>query len=80
MSQPKKYYIDTFNKKIYNEFIIILLEVLMRKVELRMKEEYKYKTIKKLVETNGNKKRAATKLDCTVRHINRMIAGHKEKG
>lgn len=35
----------------------------MRKVELRMKEEYKYKTIKKLVETNGNKKRAATKLE-----------------
>ncbi len=28
----------------------------MRKVELRMKEEYKYKTIKKLVKTNGNKK------------------------
>lgn len=52
----------------------------MRKVELRMKEEFKYKTIKKLVETNGNKKRAATKLDCTVRHINRMIAGYKEKG
>ncbi len=52
----------------------------MRKVELRMKEEVKYKTIKKLVETNGNKKRAANKLDCTVRHINRMIAGYKEKG
>lgn len=30
----------------------------MRKVELRMNEEYKYKIIKKLVETNGNKKRA----------------------
>lgn len=27
----------------------------MRKVELRMNEEYKYKIIKKLVETNGNK-------------------------
>lgn len=26
----------------------------MRKVELRMKEEYKYKTIKKLVETSGS--------------------------
>ena len=32
-----------------------MLEVLMRKVELRMNEEYKYKIIKKLVETNGNK-------------------------
>ena len=34
----------------------------MRKVELRMNEEFKYKIIKKLVETNGNKKRAAIKL------------------
>ena len=41
----------------------------MRKVELRMKEELKYLVIKKLVETNGNKKRAAIKLGCTVRHI-----------
>jgi hypothetical protein len=38
-----------------------------------MKEELKYLTIKKLVETNGNKKRAATKLQCTVRSIDRMI-------
>lgn len=28
----------------------------MKKVELRMKEEIKYLTIKKLIETNGNKK------------------------
>ena len=34
----------------------------MRKVELRMNEEYNYKIIKKLVETNGNKQRAAVKL------------------
>ena len=52
----------------------------MRKVELRMKEELKYLTIKKLVETNGNKKRAAIKLGCTVRHIDRLIAGYKDKG
>ncbi len=52
----------------------------MKKVELRMKEEMKYLTIKKLVETNGNKKRAAIKLDCTIRSIDRMIAGYKEKG
>ena len=31
----------------------------MRKVELRMNEEKKYKVIKKLIETNGNKKHAA---------------------
>lgn len=52
----------------------------MRKVELRMNEELKYLTIKKLVETNGNKKRASIKLQCTVRSIDRMIAGYKEKG
>ena len=38
-----------------------------------MDEEYKYKIIKKLVETNGNKQRAAIKLDITKRHINRLI-------
>ena len=52
----------------------------MRKVELRMNEEYKYKTIKKLVETNGNKKRAALKLDCTVRTINRLIIKYRIEG
>lgn len=52
----------------------------MRKVELRMNEELKYLVIKKLVETNGNKKRAAVKLQCTIRSIDRMIAGYKEKG
>ena len=46
----------------------------MRKVELRMNEELKYKVIKKLVETNGNKKRAAVMLNRSVRQIDRMIA------
>jgi transposase len=45
-----------------------------------MGENEKYITIKKLVETNGNKKRAALHLGCTVRHINRMINGYKEQG
>ncbi len=44
----------------------------MRKVELRMNEQNKYEIIKKLVETDGNKKRAATKLGCTVRTINNL--------
>lgn len=80
MSQPKNI-IDTFNKKLYNTKVItFLLEVQMRKVELTVKENLKYLTIKKLVETNGNKKRASIKLGCTVRHIDRMIAGYKEKG
>ena len=52
----------------------------MRKVELRMNEEYKYITIKKLVETNGNKKRAATKLKRSIRQIDRLIAGYKAFG
>lgn len=52
----------------------------MRKVTLGMTEEDKYVTIKKLVETEGNKQRAAIHLGCTVRHINRMIKGYKEKG
>ena len=45
----------------------------MRKVELRMNEQNKYEIIKKLVDTNGNKKRAANRLGCTVRTINRLI-------
>ena len=44
----------------------------MRKVELRMNEENKYLIIKKLVETNGNKNRAAIKLGYTVRIVNVM--------
>ena len=52
----------------------------MRKVELRMNEELKYKVIKKIVETNGNKKRAAVMLNRSIRQIDRMISGYKEKG
>lgn len=52
----------------------------MRKVELRMNEEYKYQIIKKLVETNGNKQRAAIKLKRSLRQIDRMIAGYNKFG
>lgn len=52
----------------------------MRKVNLTMEEKDKYSTIKKLIETDGNKKRAAIALNCSVRHINRMIKGYKESG
>ena len=77
MSQQKNI-IDTFNKKLYNTKVIrFLFEVWMRKVELTVKENLKYLTIKKLVETNGNKIRASIKLGCTVSHIYRMIAGYK---
>lgn len=53
----------------------------MRKVELSLKENYKYKTIKKLVETNGNKECARIKLGLkSIRQINRLIAGYKKYG
>lgn len=52
----------------------------MRKVNLRMNEERKYEVIKRLVDSNGNKERAAVALGCTVRHINRLINGYKAKG
>ncbi len=45
-----------------------------------MDENQKYEIIKKLVETNGNKKTAALKIGCSDRHINRLVAGYKEKG
>lgn len=45
-----------------------------------MNEEYKYKIIKKLVEKNGNKQRAAVKLKRSIRQIDRMIACYKSFG
>lgn len=45
-----------------------------------MKEQKKYEVIKKLKETNGNKKRAAVELGCTVRHVNRMLKGYETQG
>lgn len=55
-------------------------EVYMRKVVLRMNEQYKYEVIKKLVEEKENKKRAAEKLQCSSRTINRLIILYNEKG
>ena len=52
----------------------------MRKVDLKMNEEYKYLIIKKLVETNGKKNRAAIQLNCTTRTINRLILKYKNEG
>lgn len=45
-----------------------------------MDEDKKYEIIKKLVDTNGNKKTAELKIGCTGRHINRLIKGYKEHG
>lgn len=52
----------------------------MRKVELRMNEQYKYETIKELVEHGGNKNRASKKLGISRRQIDRLIIIYKEKG
>lgn len=52
----------------------------IRKVILSMDENQKYEVIKKLVDTNGNKRTAALKIGCTTRHISRLIKGYKEKG
>lgn len=52
----------------------------MKRVELNMKEQNIYQIIKKLVETNGNKKRAAIRLGCTERHINKLIIKYKTEG
>ena len=52
----------------------------IKKIELNMREQEKYEIIKNLVETNGNKKRAALKIGCTQRHINRLIQRYKKEG
>lgn len=52
----------------------------MRKVELNVNEQYRYEVIKKLVETNGNKDRAAKKLNCSRRTIDRLILKYKREG
>ena len=52
----------------------------MRKVILRMNEQFKYEKIKELVDHGGNKKRVALELEITVRQVNRLIIKYKEKG
>ncbi len=72
MSQMERmsYNRDSLNERGY----------IMRKIELNMKEHHKYEIIKKLVETDGNKLNASIKIGCSVRHVNRMIAGYKANG
>lgn len=43
-----------------------------------MIEQMKYDIIKKLVETDGNKDRAAIQIGCTRHHINRLTKGYRE--
>lgn len=53
---------------------------IIRKVDLTMNELRKYEVIKKLVDENGNKNRAAMTLNITKRQVNRLINAYKEKG
>ena len=54
---------------------------MIRKVELSMDEQQKYEVIKALADhPDPNKQRAALILQCTVRHINRMLNGYTEQG
>lgn len=45
-----------------------------------MDEQKKYEVIKKLVDENGNKNRAAMTLNITRRQVNRLIIAYKERG
>lgn len=54
---------------------------IIRKVNLSMNEQKKYEVIKSLTEhPTPNKQRAALTLGCSVRHINRMLAGYRKEG
>ena len=52
----------------------------MKKIILTPMEENKYNIIKELVDHSGNKRRAALKLNCYIRTINRLIACYKSEG
>lgn len=53
---------------------------IIRKVNLTMDEQRKYEVIKKLVDEDGNKDRAAMTLGITKRQVNRLIHKYKENG
>lgn len=53
---------------------------MIRRIDLNMNEQKKYEVIKKLVDAQGNKDRAAITLGITRRQVNRLIIAYKEKG
>ena len=52
----------------------------MKKERPKPSQEKKYQIIKKLAETDGNKKAAAVKLNCSLRTIDRLIQVYKTQG
>lgn len=75
----------TTNENVPNVWYDSLLstrqeDIVIRKVKLTMDEQRKYEVIKKLVDENGNKARAALSLGITTRHVNRLIKSYKEQG
>lgn len=52
----------------------------MKRIILTMNEDFKYQIIKELVDHNGNKARAALKLNLSTRQINRLIKNYHNKG
>ncbi len=52
----------------------------IRKVKLSLDRQEKYEIIKSLVDHKGNKKRAAIKLNCTLRTVNRLIQKYLDYG
>ena len=53
---------------------------IIRRIELNMDEQKKYEVIKKLVDTNGNKDRAAMTLGISRRQVNRLIIAYNDEG
>lgn len=53
---------------------------IVKRIDLTMKYEEQYQTIKELVDHNGNKKRAALKLGISIRQLNRRIKQYQDKG
>jgi len=52
----------------------------MRRIDLKKEAQFEYEVIKELVDHNGNKNRAAMKLGCSLRTINRHIVGYQNEG
>lgn len=53
---------------------------IIKRIDLTMNEQLKYDVIKKLVDSEGNKDRAAITLGISKRQVNRLIVAYKEKG